>query len=206
MVQSDSDKLAKLEKMRIKLEADIAALKGMTDPTYQEEITSNIIPQPVKEKIKDIMGTGLVENMKVVAVDSNGHKSETVLERESNQEETEKDVETIEDIDTPLPPVGQSTLGNMLQEVQNEKSLGEKLYEENNIEMITRLNPELVVQMSVAKMFARNHDLPEVEEMLLDIMKMRVSLMGEGRKEGVEMTRGALSGLMDPQVMARIKG
>lgn len=161
--------------------------------------------QKLKQEIALLQSGNLIpdENLTKSIHENNGN-----LELENNSEKKDEEkIETIPDVETPLntnPNV--STLENMVQELQGEKTLGEKLFEDDNLEMKSRLNKAQIVQMSVAKLFARVHDLPEIDMLLDDIMKMSVSDGGLGRREAVEITRSGLGNLQDPQVLARIRG
>lgn len=95
----------------------------------------------------------------------------------------------------------------MMEEVKEEPALKDKLFtRDDNLEMKTRLTPELSVQIANGKAFALIHNLPELEMYLEDLMATRVSLLGEGRKEGVEMEKGTSLYGFAQDVAQRTKG
>lgn len=82
-----------------------------------------------------------------------------------------------------------SSLREMTQEIRS-NNLKETLFHSENIEMKTRLNGESVALIAISRMVAAKYDIPELMGFCDDLMQLRVSLRGEGRKEGVQMEQG----------------
>lgn len=79
---------------------------------------------------------------------------------------------------------------SLLEEVSEPPTLKDRLFDSNEILMKTRLTPEMVVQIANIKTMALFEEMPEFEYYADILMQGRVSLLGEGRKEGVEMEKG----------------
>lgn len=87
--------------------------------------------------------------------------------------------------------LGTSSLAALAEQVVNPPGLAEELFNvDKDIEAKTRLTPELVAQIAIAKQMALAYRVPMLDDFANNIMKLRISLLGEGRKEGVDMVKG----------------
>lgn len=90
-----------------------------------------------------------------------------------------------------LDQMKSDTLANLSEAIVNPPGLAEQMFNiDKDIESKTRLTPELVAQIAIAKQMALAHNIPMLDDFANNIMKLRISLLGEGRKEGVDMVRG----------------
>lgn len=144
-----------------------------------EKITNyNIIPTEPKqiqpqEEIENPISKQIQEQQ-----NHNGHTPLNQLERQSFSPAQQ------------LPQLGfTSSLRELTQEVRS-NNLKETLFHSENIEMKTRLNGESVALIAISRMVASKYGIPELMGFCDDIMQLRVSLKGEGRKEGVQMEQG----------------
>lgn len=87
-----------------------------------------------------------------------------------------------------------------------ERQLADSLLDAEDIELKTRLSPQLTVQVATALLVAQEHDLPELAAFAYKLMELRVSLLGEGRKEVVEVSKGAGLAGLHPDAVARMRG
>lgn len=98
-----------------------------------------------------------------------------------------------------------SSLQELAASVFQEKQLADKLMDTEDIEIKTRLNPDLTIQFAAGLLVAQEHNIPELAAFIYKLAEFRVSLMGEGRKELVEVARGGQGG-MHPDVVSRMRG
>lgn len=98
-----------------------------------------------------------------------------------------------------------SSLAELAAQVMQEKHIGDQLLDVDDIELKTRLSAPLTVQCATAILVAQQHNLPEFAAFVYKLMELRVSLLGEGRKEVVEVAKGNSQG-MHPDTVARMRG
>jgi len=73
-----------------------------------------------------------------------------------------------------------------------QKSLKDDLFDtEADLDAKTRLSPRLVTKLQVAEMESLEHDTPLLLDFAEGVKRKRISLLGEGRKEGVEMEKAS---------------
>lgn len=119
-------------------------------------------------------------------------------------EASEEQDDSLKGLDQEL---GTSSLRLMAEQVVNPPGLAEEMFNtDKDIESKTRLTPELVAQVAIAKTMSLAHNIPMLEDFANTIMKLRISLLGEGRKEGVDMVKGQNLVGFTNDMAARTKG
>jgi hypothetical protein len=111
---------------------------------------------------------------------------------ENNNDKNDKfDDKYEENPSEPNPLDGVGSLSALAEQVLNPPGLAEELFNiDKDIEAKTRLTPELVAQIAIARQMALAYNVPMLEDFAVNIMKLRISILGEGRKEGVDMVKG----------------
>lgn len=94
-----------------------------------------------------------------------------------------------------------STIEEIAEQEIQEKSLQHDLFTQEDLDIKTRLTPRLTVAMQNAEMEGDIHDIDIYYRYTEGLKAKRISLLGESRKEGVEMTKGVtLSGFTNDKV------
>lgn len=94
-----------------------------------------------------------------------------------------------------------STIEQIAEQEIQESSLQHDLFTQDDLDIKTRLTPRLTVAMQNAEMEGDIHDIDIYYRYTEGLKAKRISLLGESRKEGVEMTKGVtLSGFTNDKV------